>query len=575
MKKIISLSFMALVLAGLFAGCDEIDEGGDITDNVITALNGQILTPTVWEEGSVKVIDCILSVQSTLTLEPGCVLQFTANGGLEIGTTTNAALIADGTPDQPITFTTVTTANGQAGSWYGISFGSNNVIATTVLNNCIIEGAGKNAEPVIEVYNTKIAMDSCTIRNGAGVGIRLLGPSAGFSRFSHNAVSHCFDYLLSGEVQPLLGLDTTNVFTSVVNKAIAIEGGNVNTTGTLKRLSVPYTVLQPIRVDNAELTIEPGTTLRFTNDGTLEIGYAQHAALIAEGEPTRPILFTSASTTPQAGDWKGIYFYSNNSSNKSIIKHAVLSYGGRTNGSYEGVIVANSGFKLINSSIRECTNYGVIFDDFSGFTECINNTILDCEKDPIYIGAGYAHTIGTGNTLSAAQGMGIHVKDGFISKNVTWLKQTVPYIMEGVTYVETTTGTASLTLNPGCDLRFMAGSSLEIDDNAKLIAIGTPQDSIFFTSNAQTKSPADWGGINFWHAVSATNELKYCRVDYGGSYSEHNIGIYSSNVKITHCAINYAHGYGIYIAYAEPALNPVIEDNLYTGNESGDVFREE
>ncbi|NLT04359.1 MAG: hypothetical protein GXY09_10915 [Bacteroidales bacterium] len=575
MKKIVSLSFMALVLAGLFAGCEETDDGGDNTDEVITAINGQILTPTVWENGTVKIIDCILNVQSTLTLEPGCTLQFTENGGLEIGTGTNAALIADGTPEKPITFTTVTAANGQAGSWYGISFGTNNVIATTVLNNCIIEGAGKNADPVIEVYNTKIAMDSCTLRNGAGVGIRLMGSTAGFTSFTHNNLSNCFDYLLSGEVQPLLGLDTTNVFTSVVNKTIAIEGGNVNTTGTLKRLSVPYTVLQPIRVDNAELTIQPGTTLRFTNDGTLEIGYTQHAALIAEGEPTRPILFTSASTTPQAGDWSGIYFYSNNSSNKSIIKHAVLDYGGKPNGVYESVITAYSGFKLINSTIRNSKNYGISFDEYSGFTECTNNTIQNCEKDPILITAAFAHTIGAGNTLTALQGMGIHVKDGTVSKNVTWLKQTVPYIMEGVIYVQTTTGTASLTLNPGCDLRFTATSHLEVSENAKLIAIGTPQDSIIFTSNAQTKSPGDWGGINFWQDVSATNELKYCRVDYGADYSEHNIGIYSSKVKITNCAINHSEGCGIYIAYDEPPLSPVIENNTYVGNATGDVLREE
>ncbi len=575
MKKCINLSLLTLLLAGLFAGCQETDPVGETDDNVITAANGQILTPTVWGAGTVKVIDCMLSVQSTLTIEPGCTLQFTANGGIEIGMGTNAALIADGTPTSPITFTTVSTANGQAGSWYGITFGSNNVIATTVLNNCIIEGAGKNAEPVVEINNTKIAMDSCTIRNGAGVGIKLAGATPGFTRFAHNALSACFDYLLSGQAQPLLGLDTTNIYTSVVNKYIALEGGDVTTTGTLKRLAVPYVVLEPIRVDNAELTIEPGCTLRFSTNAQLEIGYSQHAALIAEGEPTRPILFTSASASPQAGDWNGIYFYSNNSSNKSIIKHAVIAYAGRTNGSYEGAIVANSGFKLINSTIRDCRNHGVVFDENSGFVECTNNTIQDCEKDPIYLSAANAHTIGTGNILEAGQGMGIHVKDGIVTKNVTWLKQTVPYVMEGTIYVETTTGTASLTLNPGCDLRFMAGSSLNVDENSKLVAIGTLQDSIIFTSNAQTKSPGDWYGIAFWHDVNATNELKYCRVDYAGDYNERNIGIYSSNVKITHCAINYSHGDGIFVGYNEPAYAPVILDNTYVGNVGEDVLYDE
>lgn len=575
MKKCINLSLLALVLAGLFAGCEENEPGGENTDNVITSANSQILTPTVWEDGTVKVIDCMLSVQSTLTIEPGCTLQFTANGGMEIGMGTNAALIADGTPTRPITFTTVSTANGQAGSWYGITFGSNNVIATTVLNNCIIEGAGKNAEPVIEVYNTKIAMDSCILRNGAGVGIKLTGTTSGFTRFAHNALSACFDYLLQGEAQPLLGLDTTNAYTSVVNKYIAINGGDITTTGTLKRLTVPYVVLQPIRVDNAELTIEPGCTLRFTNAGQLEIGYSQHAALIAEGEPNRPILFTSASASPQAGDWNGIYFYSNNSSNRSIIKHAVIAYAGRTNGSYEGAIVANSGFKLINSTIRDCMNYGVVFNEVSGFVECTNNTIQDCEKDPIYLSAANAHTIGAGNILEAGQGMGIHVKDGTLAKSVTWLKHTVPYVMEGAIYVETTTGTASLTLSPGCDLRFMAGSSLSIDENAKLVAIGTVQDSIFFTSNAQTKSPADWDGIYFMHDVNATNELKYCRIDYAGHYSDFNIGIYSSNVSITHCAINNSLMNGIYVGYNEPAYTPIIQDNTYFGNLGQNVYYEE
>ncbi len=572
MKKCLNLSLLALLVAGLFAGCEENEPGGENNDQVITAANGQILTPTVWEDGTVKVIDCILSVQSTLTIEPGCKLQFTANGGIEIGVTNNAALIADGTPANPITFTTIPTANGQAGSWYGITFGANNVIATTVLNNCIIEGAGKNAEPVIEVNNTKIAMDSCTIRNGAGVGIKLTGATPGFTRFANNTLSTCFDYLLSSEAQPLLGLDTTNVFTSVVGKYIAIDGGDITTTGTLKRLNVAYNVLQPVSVDNAELTIEPGCTLRFATNAQLEIGYSQHAALIADGEPSRPIVFTSASASPQAGDWNGIYFYENNSSNRSIIKNAVIAYGGRTNGSYEGAIVAYSSFSLINSTIRDCMNHGVVFDENSGFVECTNNTIQDCEKDPIYLSAANAHTIGAGNMLEAGQGMGIHVKDGIISKNVTWLKQTVPYIMEGTIYVETTVATASLTLNPGCDLRFTAGSSLNVDENAKLVAIGTVQDSIIFTSNAQTKSPGDWYGIDFWHDVNATNEMKYCRVDYAGNYNERNIGIYSSNVKITQCAINYSHGDGIYVGYNEPAYTPVILDNTYVGNQGQDVL---
>lgn len=582
MKKSINLSLLLLLLASVFVGCDLLDSTTDVDDNgsenedVITSAKSVISTPTVWEEGSVKVIDAVVQVNSTLTIEPGCVLRFTANGGMDIGKgSSSAALIADGTPDKPITFTTIATADGQAGSWYGLYFGTNNVIATSVLNNCIIEGAGKNAHPVVEVRYTKIAMDSCIIRKGAAMGIAFYGTNAGFTRFANNSLGTCADYLLFGESQFMLQLDTTNTFTSLNNKYIALDGGEITANGTLRQLGVPYTVLQPIRVNNAELTIEPGCILKFTNSAVLEIGSSQHAALIAEGTAENPIVFTSASFSPQPGDWNGLIFYSNNSSNRSILRHVEIAYAGRSNGSYEAAITAYSGFTFINSIIHDCLNYGVVFDAYSGFVACTNNTVTDCTKDPIFLYAGYAHTIGADNIIEAGEGMGIHVSGSTIDKNVTWLKHTMPYIMEGQFYVETNTGTASLTLNPGCELRFMAGSGMSIDENAKLVAIGTEQDSIVFTSNAQSKSPGDWEAIDFWQDARATNELKYCRVEYGGSYTEHNIGIYTSNVKITHSVIGYSEVHGIYIGYDEPHYNPVIEDNEYTGNLGPDVFREE
>lgn len=579
MKKHMYRFFIALVVGGLFAGCEgllpgEEDDEEEVPTNIITSSNNQVTTPTVWETGSLKVIDCILYVNAPLTIEPGCILQFTEKGGMEIGFEQSAALIANGTPDKPILFTTTPTAMGQAGAWYGLRFGSNNVIAATVLSNCIFEGAGKNAQPVIDVVNTKLAMDSCIVRNGAGMGIRLSGETSGFTRFEYNTLSNCSDYLLHGSIQSLLGIDPSNVFTTTVNKAIGLTGGYMTSTGTLKCLSAPYTVLGTIRVDNAELTIEPGCTLKFSNETSLEIGGSQHAALIAEGTSEQSIHFTSASASPQPGDWNGICFFRNNSSNRSILKHVELSYGGRANGTFEAVIEANSGFKMIHCTIRDCKNFGVIFDEYSGFTECTGNNVYDCEKDPIFISASYTHTIGAENIIEAAPGMGIHVSGGTIDKNVTWLKQTMPYIIEGNIYVETSTGTASLTLSPGCDLRFMAGGCLEINHNAKLVAIGTEQDSIYFTSNAQTKSPGDWGNIVFWHEARALCELQYCRVDYGGDYHDYGIGIYTNNVKITHCAINHTEGCAIYIGYDEPPLTPILEENTFYGNDGPDVIQE-
>jgi hypothetical protein len=63
----------------------------------------------------------------------------------------------------------------------------------------------------------------------------------------------------------------------------------------------------------ATVTIEPGVTMKFADSATFRIDAASgtspaRGALIANGTATKKITFTSASPTPLAGDWYGIWF---------------------------------------------------------------------------------------------------------------------------------------------------------------------------------------------------------------------------------------------------------------------------
>ena len=89
-------NLIAVILAALFlfsSACDQIPE---IDPNLIGAENSLINTPTTWEANSVKTIDCALIINSILTIEEGSTIKFTENGSLLIGSSTNAALVADG-----------------------------------------------------------------------------------------------------------------------------------------------------------------------------------------------------------------------------------------------------------------------------------------------------------------------------------------------------------------------------------------------------------------------------------------------------------------------------------------------
>lgn len=111
---------------------------------------------------------------------------------------------------------------------------------------------------------------------------------------------------------------------------------------TIRARGVPYHVSGRIRVAPAtdgapvKLTIEPGVTLRFSDDLTdsgLQLGTSdtRQGILVAEGTATQPITFTSAKAPPAPGDWKNVYF-SNSPSTGNRIANAVFEYAGAPSG---------------------------------------------------------------------------------------------------------------------------------------------------------------------------------------------------------------------------------------------------
>lgn len=161
---------------------------------------------------------------------------------------------------------------------------------------------------------------------------------------------------------------------------------------------------------------------------------------------------------------------------------------------------------------------------------------------------------------------------GLISSNTNWNLAGSPYIVTNGVLVNSG---VTLTIDPGVEIRFNSSLSLQID--GELIAIGTETDTIVFTSNQESPAAGDWGYILFTdNSTDATYDIdgsylsgsamKYCIVEYtGGSYGA--IRTESSSPYIFRCVIRINSQSGIYIwEGGSPVVNNcVIRNNSNCG----------
>ena len=385
-------------------------------------------------------------------------------------------------------------------------------------------------------------------------------------------------------------------FTSTI---LALDHSGPITTDEFWDNSHTHFIIGNVSVNSGvSLTIEPGCLIRFYENSSLQI----KGTLIADGNCNERITFTSTMGGSQPGFWQNISFSQADAG--CILDYCDIFYGGSVNGL---LYLINSGnnVQITNCDIEYSATSGVYFDESnSGFIEnCIienNNehgiycnysnaipSISNCEinnngNHGIYCSAGgnpsisdcviqnngdYAiRTYGdnvkniTGNmTISGNINNSIYVLSDNISSG-TWNNHGVPYVLTGNMTIN---NDQILTINSGVTLKFNGNYYLLV--NGKLIAEGTSENRITFTSNQSTPSPGDWKHIFFNNADNGC-ELNYCNISYGGSEANRgNVYIDESgdNVSLNNCNIEYSASNGIFLwANSSPSIiNCSIKNN--------------
>lgn len=552
-----------ITLQGGGSGVDIIHTGTITEDETWYANDNHYVEGTLYLEGN------------TVTIEPGTIIRMKSGAEIRVGSNADASttLIAEGTADQPITFTSAN-ASPVAGDWDYITFdeGTN---PSTSLKYCVFEYGGGYASysGMIVVYgNTDLSMDYCTIRYSESNGIVLNDDDSRFSSFTNNAISDIAFHPISLKANSADCIGTDNTITTSGIYGIEVKASTMSkSNATWKAQTCPYVINGTVYVQNstgAELTIEAGSTVSFTQGSEIDVSSSDFGTLIANGTSANPITFTSANVSPEAGDWDGIFLYEGTTN--ASFNYCTFEYGGGY-ASYSGIIVAyNCDVSINNSTIKHSEAYGIVMNDAASFVSFSNNTMSDIASEFIEIEANAVDGIGVGNDFqSTFSNKGIKIVASTMDKTAsTWLAQNAPYIINGTVYVQSTSG-ATLTISAGTTVSFANSGEIDVASTGygKIVAVGTAGNEITFTSAAPAgnQGAGDWDGIFLYDGTSNETIFDHCVFEYGGGYASYSALVYmgsgiGTSTTITNSLFQYSESNGI--SY-DATDNPIISGNSF------------
>ena len=459
-----------------------------------TNVCGTLTSNTNWTLAAspyVATCDVVVNPGVTLTIDPGVVVKF-ADYYTDLWV--YGTLIADGTPNARITFTSVNdhsaggatgTGNPAPNDWSSLRFVDGS--SGSVLDNAIVRYGGGDWYESVYIQTRNISFTNNTIIRSGENGLRLdnvLPAALTGNSFISNTNSAVWAPLNNnGDSIVLSGNSASGNQLNGFVTAGSISG-NVTWDGDD---TFPFIAWEDVAVNpNASLTLTPGTILKF-NDFYDDLWV--YGRLIADTTANAPIYFTSlkddsvggdsnsdgSASSPAPNDWSSLRF--TDSSSGSTLDNAIVRYAGGD--WYESVYIQTRSITFTNNLITRSGEVALKLDNVLP-PALTNNSFLSNTTFAVWApltNNGDSITL-SGNSASGNQRNGF-VTQGSISGNVTWDGDDgLPFIAWEDVAVNPN---ASLTLTPGTIVKF----NDYYDDfwvYGRLIADTTANAPIYFTS---------------------------------------------------------------------------------------------
>ncbi|MGO3184015.1 MAG: hypothetical protein ACTIJ9_14405, partial [Aequorivita sp.] len=299
------------------------------------------------------IISCYAAVEKKLTIEPGVVIEFNQNAGLDFKS--QSSIHAMGTPDKPIV---MTGSELRPGFWKGIVFVSdnNNIMEHVDISyggSQIINGDGPSS--VVVYSGASLIMKNSTISHSEKTAFE--------ARYRNSEVT-LENNTFTENIEPLrISLQlahkasATNDFSGndkdrviIVSNPSAIEESVV-----WQNINVPYQVTGNVGVSRlGSLTIEPGAIIEMESGTRFDINEGGFKML---GTEALPIVVRGVQSGP--GSWLGIGLGSINPMNE--IGFAKISDAGQDPENSKGAVSLwfNAKLKIHDVEFKDLASCGV------------------------------------------------------------------------------------------------------------------------------------------------------------------------------------------------------------------------
>ncbi len=518
MKKINLLPVITLV-AILMTACSSDDdnfnpnpEPGPIGEEI--TKTGKISENETWTAENIYVLDgkVVVSEGATLTIEPGTIIKG-AEGQESLASALvvdqGAKLMAEGTPSKPIIFTSVldgiepgqttgTLSNSDVGLWGGlIVLGKAPISVNGDVQTAQIEGI-----PATEDYGQYGGSDAA---DNSG--------SLKYISIRHGGITIGADNEINGLTLGGVGSGTTIDHIEVVaNQDDGIEwfGGSVNVTNAL----VWSQGDDGFDADQAwSGTLSNGVVIMGGESGTaLELDGPEGSAATEAGFTMENITLIGAGTSSKYADLRdGLIANLNNVFAYGFGADATVSINGEdTATELANDRVAFSDWEIV---LPEGVTMDQVFEgDYNQGDEVKFLSNAQAVGSQGTVGANmdvFSWTFAASKGAIATAPLGATItKSGSLTSDETWTSENI-YILDGKVVVSEGT---TLTIEPGTIIKGAEGqeslaSALVVDQGAKLMAEGTAEAPIIFTSvldgiePGQTKGTLSSSDVGLWGGV--------------------------------------------------------------------------
>jgi hypothetical protein len=310
---------------------------------------------------------------AVLTIEPGVTLSFDGDVALQIGNTDLGKLVAVGTAQDPITFTSAATPP-LPGDWAGIRLVDGTMAGTRVAyvrldycgadrSACIVgDGVPPNAVTIDHVTIDHVGPDSDGILEW-DFDSNFVITNSTFSNIPDG------QYAISVLAPSFAGIGAGNTFNG--GAMIEIAGGTISSTTSWSDPGTAIAVTDGLWIEGSNspvLTLGAGMTLMFAAANPplpFSVGYGGPGSLVIAGTPAagKRVVLTSLAASPNQGDWVGIEVWADGSAH---ISYADISYAGSDSLGGGDLILenGNSTSQLVvdHSSFTYSLGYGIYLD---------------------------------------------------------------------------------------------------------------------------------------------------------------------------------------------------------------------